>query len=169
MGKAARSRIESEYGGDMGKALRTLEEAGKVDKTQTYSISGMSEEDNYLWTKPWTRIATKTAGWFFHTAEVINREATAIASYRLGRDSGMTHEQAYDFARRAINESHFDYSPSNRARFMRSNVAKVVTLFKQYSLNITWQLGPECLPIWPEAQRQRPAPKPEPSCWACWA
>ena len=140
-GKAARAKIEAEYSGDLGRALKSLEEAGKVDKTQTYSISGLSEEDNFLWTKPWTRMATKAAGWFFHTAEVINREATAIAAYRLGRDSGMHHDQAYDFARRSINESHWDYSPSNRARFMRSNVAKVITLFKQYSLNITWQLG----------------------------
>ena len=140
-GKAARAKIDGEYNGDLGEALKELEAAGKIDKTQTYSISGLSEEDNFLWTKPWTRMATKTAGWFFHTAEVINREATAIASYRLGRDSGMTHEQAYDFARRAINETHWDYAPGNRARFMRSNVAKVVTLFKQYSLNVTWQLG----------------------------
>ena len=139
--KAARTRLEAEYGGDLGRALKALEEAGKTDKTQTYSIAGLSEEDNFLWTRPWTRKITQGAAWFFHVAEVINREASAIAAYRLGRESGMDHDAAYDLARRAINDTHFDYSPSNRARFMRGNVAKVVTLFKQYSLNITWQLG----------------------------
>jgi N12 class adenine-specific DNA methylase len=137
----ARTRLEAEWGGDMGRALKALEEAGKTDKTQTYSIAGLSEEDNFLWTRPMTRKITQGAAWFFHVAEVINREASAIAAYRLGRQSGMSHEAAYDLARRAINETHFDYSPSNRARFMRGNVAKVVTLFKQYSLNVTWQLG----------------------------
>lgn len=137
----ARTRLEAEWNGDMGRALKALEEAGKTDKTQTYSIAGLSEEDNFLWTRPLTRKLTQGAAWFFHVAEVINRESSAIAAYRLGRQSGMDHEAAYDLARRAINDTHFDYSPSNRARFMRGNVAKVVTLFKQYSLNVTWQLG----------------------------
>jgi hypothetical protein len=125
----------------LGRALTALEEAGKTDKTQTYSLAGLSEEDSFLWSKPYLRKAIQGAAWFFHTAEVVNREASAIAAYRLGRRSGLNHDQAYDLARRAINESHFDYSPSNRARYMRSNVAKVLTLFKQYSLNISWQLG----------------------------
>ena len=138
---AARQKLEAEHGGDLGRALKALEEAGKTDKTQTYSIAGLSEEDNFLWTRPWTRKITQGAAWFFHVAEVVNREASAIAAYRLGRDAGMDHEAAYDLARRAINDTHFDYAPSNRARIMRGNVAKVLTLFKQYSLNITWQLG----------------------------
>lgn len=138
---AARTRLEAEWNGDMGRALKALEETGKTDKTQIYSIAGLSEEDNFLWTRPLTRKLTQGAAWFFHVAEVINRESSAIAAYRLGRQSGMDHEAAYDLARRAINDTHFDYSPSNRARFMRGNVAKVVTLFKQYSLNVTWQLG----------------------------
>lgn len=136
-----RQALEAEFGGDLGRALTALEEAGKTDKTQTYSLAGLSEEDSFLWSKPYLRKAIQGAAWFFHTAEVVNREASAIAAYRLGRRSGLNHDQAYDLARRAINESHFDYSPSNRARYMRGNVAKVLTLFKQYSLNISWQLG----------------------------
>jgi hypothetical protein len=136
-----RADLEGEFNGDMGRALKALEESGKTDKTQTYSLSGLSEEDSWLWSKPYLRKFTDGAAWFFHVAEVINREASAIAAYRLARRAGMSHEQGYDLARRAINETHFDYSPANRARFMRGNVAKVLTLFKQYSLNISWQLG----------------------------
>lgn len=139
--KKRRSDLEGEFNGDMGRALKALEESGKTDRTQTYSLSGLSEEDSWLWSKPYLRKFTEGAAWFFHVAEVINREASAIAAYRLARRAGMSHEQGYDLARRAINETHFDYSPSNRARFMRGNVAKVLTLFKQYSLNISWQLG----------------------------
>ncbi|MCB0247462.1 MAG: PLxRFG domain-containing protein [Anaerolineae bacterium] len=139
--KKRRSDLEGEFNGDMGRALKALEESGKTDKTQTYSLSGLSEEDSWLWSKPYLRKFTEGAAWFFHVAEVINREASAIAAYRLARRAGMSHEQGYDLARRAINETHFDYSPGNRARFMRGNVAKVLTLFKQYSLNISWQLG----------------------------
>lgn len=139
--KQRRADLEGEFNGDMGRALKALEESGKTDKTQTYSLSGLSEEDSWLWSKPYLRKFTEGAAWFFHVAEVINREASAIAAYRLARRAGMSHEQGYDLARRAINETHFDYSPGNRARFMRGNVAKVLTLFKQYSLNISWQLG----------------------------
>ncbi len=139
--KKRRADLEGEFNGDMGRALKALEESGKTDKTQTYSLSGLSEEDSWLWSKPYLRKFTEGAAWFFHVAEVINREASAIAAYRLARRAGMSHDQGYDLARRAINETHFDYSPSNRARFMRGNVAKVLTLFKQYSLNISWQLG----------------------------
>lgn len=139
--KKRRSDLEGEFNGDMGRALKALEESGKTDKTQTYSLSGLSEEDSWLWSKPYLRKFTEGAAWFFHVAEVIDREASAIAAYRLARRAGMSHEQGYDLARRAINETHFDYSPANRARFMRGNVAKVLTLFKQYSLNISWQLG----------------------------
>ncbi|MGG2103837.1 PLxRFG domain-containing protein [Stenotrophomonas sp. NRRL B-14846] len=39
-----------------------------------------------------------------------------------------------------MTESHFDYSNANRARFMQSNAAKVLLLFRQYSLNMTWFL-----------------------------
>ena len=106
-----RTALEGEFGGDMGRALKLLEQAGKTDKTQTYSLAGLSEEDSWLWSRPYLRKFTQGTSWFFHVAEVINREATAIAAYRLGRKAGMGHDAAYDLARRAIDETHFDYTP----------------------------------------------------------
>ena len=53
---------------------------------------------------------------------------------------GMTHEQAIAEAARVIKQSHFNYRNSNRARFMNGNVARVLTMFKQFSQNMTYLL-----------------------------
>jgi hypothetical protein len=77
----------------------------------------------------------------FHHAEVFNHEVTALAAYRLARAAGKTHEQAVGEARDTVYESHFDYSAANKARFMQPDMARVLLMFRQFSLNMTYLLG----------------------------
>jgi hypothetical protein len=77
----------------------------------------------------------------FHVAELANRKITALAAYRMARKSGMGHGEAVAATREAVLDSHFDYSQSNRARWMEGNVRRVLLLFKQYSQQMTWLLG----------------------------
>ncbi|WP_241365967.1 PLxRFG domain-containing protein, partial [Escherichia coli] len=56
---------------------------------------------------------------------------------RAGADS----EAAFEQAKKATYDGHFDYAAQNRPRFMMGNAAKVVFLFKQYSQNILYALG----------------------------
>lgn len=63
-----------------------------------------------------------------------------LTAYRLAREAGQTHEQAIETARDGIVRSHFDYSASNRARYMHGNFIRVVTMFKQYSQQMTYML-----------------------------
>ncbi len=81
---------------------------------------------NPAWSK-----AMEIIGWGFHKTEVINREATGMAAYRLARADGKSFDEAVKFARDAIFDTHFDYSNANRARFIQSGTAKVLLMFRQ--------------------------------------
>jgi len=71
----------------------------------------------------------------------MNRQVTALTAYRMEIQRGASPEAAKEAAREAIKRTQFDYSASNRARFMQGNIARVVTQFKQYSQNMTYLLG----------------------------
>lgn len=121
------------------RAFKVWYESGAIDKSMAHGLAGLSETDTQAF-NPVYRRTMEVVSWLFHKAEVVNREATALAAFRLARDSGMTEQAATQYAGEAIWESHFDYTNANRARWMQGNVAKVVFLFRQYSLNMSWFL-----------------------------
>lgn len=51
----------------------------------------------------------------------------------------LSEQAAIDAAADATWKTHFDYQASSRARYMQGDVAKVVTQFKQFSLNMLWR------------------------------
>lgn len=55
--------------------------------------------------------------------------------------AGADSDAAFEQAKKATYDGHFDYAAQNRPRFMMGNAAKVVFLFKQYSQNILYALG----------------------------
>lgn len=122
------------------RAYQALEVAGAIEKTQAHNLAGIAEGGMTGYNPAWSK-AMEIIGWGFHKTEVINREATGMAAYRLARADGKSFDEAVKFARDAIFDTHFDYSNANRARFMQSGTAKVLLMFRQYSLNMTWALG----------------------------
>lgn len=122
------------------RAYQALEVAGAIEKTQAHNLAGIAEGGMTGYNPAWSK-AMEIIGWGFHKTEVINREATGMAAYRLARADGKSFDEAVKFARDAIFDTHFDYSNANRARFMQSGTAKVLLMFRQYSLNMTWSLG----------------------------
>ena len=137
--KAARAKLEGERGGDLGRMLKELEDSGAISRTMSMSLMGLSDANSAA--AIGSQRVMKLIGGLFHGAEVMNREVTAIAAYRLARNAGKSHEDATQSAYDAIFESHFDYSSENRAEFMRGNVARVILLFKQYSQNMSYFLA----------------------------
>ena len=120
-------------------ALRHLEETGLINLTQASDLAGTANTDSTVSKRAFAiNRAMKIVGWTFHTPEVFNRQVSALAAYRLARDAGQTHDTAIESARQALIRTHFDYSASNRARFMAGNVTRVITMFKQYSQNVTY-------------------------------
>lgn len=122
------------------RAHQVLQEMGALDKTQAHNLAGIAEGGMQGYNPAWAR-AMEIIGWGFHKTEVINREASGIAAYRLARSEGQSFDQAVKLAAETINDTHFDYTNANRARFMQSGTAKVLLMFRQYSLNMTWHLG----------------------------
>lgn len=126
---------------DEQKALQTLEEAGLISLTQAHDLAGTANTDKAASQRSFAiNRAMKIIGWTFHVPEVANRQVSALAAYRLAREKGLDHDAAIETTRETLQRTHFDYSASNRARFMAGNFTRVVTMFKQYSQNMTYLL-----------------------------
>lgn len=126
-----------------GDELKAYEEAvrrGVIDVTMAHDLAGIAqgEDSGVMWKlRPIMRVAST----LFHNAERFNREVTFIAAYRLARDSGSMHDQAFEQAMDSTYKGHFDYSSGNRPRIMQGNIAKVILLFKQFGQNMIYTLA----------------------------
>jgi len=73
--------------------------------------------------------------------EAINRTVTAVASYRLARKDGQTHEQATQFALKMVRDTQGDYSAANAPRFFNNPILRPALQFKKYAQMMTYLLG----------------------------
>jgi len=117
-------------------AFKRWHDEGMLDKTLAHDLQGISEEGIY--TGQVKHRVMNTASFIFHQAERMNREITALATYRAAIDKGVPPLTAARAAESLVYKTHFDYTQGNRPRVMRGNVLRVVTQFKQYSQNITY-------------------------------
>jgi hypothetical protein len=125
--------------------MSLMHDEGIIDLTQAHDLAAATELDTGNVARSKAAFATaramKIVGWTFHVPEVMNRQATALSAYRLEMQRSGNASRAADAARTAVIGTHFDYSSSNRARYMQGNVARVALQFKQYAQNITYLLG----------------------------
>lgn len=140
--------------------LKALIDDGTIDVTQAHSLAQAAGSDflNLARTK-YGHVglrAMRLISYPFHVAELANRKVTALAAYRLAIKNGMSHTEAIAETREIVLESHFDYSQSNRARWMEGKVNRVLLLFKQYSQQMTWLLGRS---FWQAAKGETPEVK----------
>lgn len=131
--------VSNVLNGDEKAAFKALEDSGILDKTLGHDLAGMSEQ-GFEYNSTAHRVMN-VVSFFFHHAERFNREITALASYRLARSAGKSHMAAVQAAADVTETSHFDYSSSNKARLLQSDTARVLLLFRQYSLNVTYLLA----------------------------
>ncbi|EEZ58964.1 predicted protein [Neisseria gonorrhoeae SK-93-1035] len=132
--------IEDSLNGDEKAAFRKAADYGVIDLSQAHDLAGVANGDPGLAGSAWQKVMDKAA-WLFHHAEKFNRQVTFVAAYRLAKRAGADSEAAFEQAKKATYDGHFDYAAQNRLRFMMGNAAKVVFLFKQYSQNILYALG----------------------------
>lgn len=130
--------VEGKLTGDRLKAYREAVRTGVIDKTLAHDLAAVSEEGATY--NPVRHTVMKGVSFLFHNAERYNREVTFMAAYDLARKKGDRHETAIDYAHEFTWDSHFDYSSGNKARFMQGDVAKVLLMFRQFSLNMTYLL-----------------------------
>lgn len=81
----------------------------------------------------------KYAGTAFQKAELVNRETTALAAYRLarskpmiGKDKPMTHEEAIKFAEQAVEKSQGAYASDQAGRVFMNPAIRVILMFKKF-------------------------------------
>jgi hypothetical protein len=123
---------------DEQNALIHFQESGMYAKTRTRELQGLSEGgDTYSIRQ---ERALHITGWIFHKTEEFNRVVTSLAAYRLARKKGLSHSDAIIKADDLVEISHYDYTNTNRPRFMQGDKGRVVFLFRNYSLNMTYRL-----------------------------
>lgn len=119
-------------------AVLELERRGVISKTQSHDLAGVAESGmEYSDTRQ--RIMAPIA-WMFHQAERLNREITGIAAYRMARENGFTHEDAIDKAALLTWKTHFNYEGDSRPRVQQDDFVRVMTVFKNYQLNMLYRL-----------------------------
>ena len=131
--------------------LNKLYKAGVLDLTQAHSIAARADTDqqNIKPGQQWARTGMRWAGALFHNAEVLNREVAALTAYRLMKEQqpGIASEvlkgdsAAIDQVAEMVYDGHGNYAASNRPRYMRGDVMKVLTQFKIYSQMMTYTLA----------------------------
>jgi hypothetical protein len=81
----------------------------------------------------------KWAGFAFQKAELVNREVTALAAYRLarkkamiGKDKPMNHEEAIKFAEQAVEKSQGAYAADQAPRVFMNPALRTILMFKKF-------------------------------------
>ena len=115
--------------------LTKLRDDGVIDESMVMELAGLGEADILKRTIPgWKmdNVISKLSyygGAMFRLMEKFNRNATALAAYRLAKERGDADPIKY--AREAIEKSQFEYNKWNRPEFMRGKKS-VVFLFWSY-------------------------------------
>lgn len=137
---AGRGSVANSYGlsADEKQAVDAFYQSGLIDRTQSHDLAGVGETGVEY--SPLRAKIMGTISWAFHRAEVWNREVTALAAYRLARDSGQPMATAIDTAHDLTWKTHFDYSNSSRPSIMQNDFAKVALVFRNYNINMLYRV-----------------------------
>ncbi|MFI2769604.1 PLxRFG domain-containing protein [Sulfitobacter sp. M22386] len=123
---------------DEKKAMMEAYQRGTIDKTQAHDLASVAETgiEYNAHREKWMR----RIGWFFHNAERMNREVTFLANYRLARADGLSHAEAVDVGADMTWKIHFDYQNTARPRFMQNDLGKILTTFRQFTVNMLYRM-----------------------------
>lgn len=151
---ASRKKLE----GSLEKALELAEEKGIVAPQEIHYLAAMARGQSALRSGDGTKagnalaaaqngLSRLTVAWgkLFGFAELVNRRATFIASYRLAVANG--YPDPFKFAAEAVDETQFVYNKGNRPQWARGAVGATLFTFKTYSISYMellarmWKLG----------------------------
>jgi len=120
---------------------------GIIDITAAYDQSGLAANPTSEYSSIPNR-AMQVVAYAFHHAERFNREIMAMSAFRSAMEKRANYpnkQQAFaesiaeakDLTQRAM----FDYSSTNKPRFLQSAVSRVIFQFKQFPQQMTWFLA----------------------------
>ncbi len=151
---AGRKKLE----GTLEEALKLAEEKGIVAPQEIHYLQAQAQGAGSLVSGDGTAAGDAIAkvkngysrlmvGWgkLFGFAELVNRRATFIASYRLAVQN--KYPNPFQFATDAVNETQFVYNKGNRPQWARGAIGATLFTFKTYSISYVellsrmWKLG----------------------------
>jgi len=121
-------------------AVRQMTERGVQDSTYSSLVWGYARTPSANLNGVVGRgksAANLLIGGLMHHFERLSREALYLASYRLGKQRGLTSDEAIDQAVSDVNEALGNYDVTNRPRWMQTGLGKVAFQFKMYPLQMT--------------------------------
>ncbi|WP_078541243.1 PLxRFG domain-containing protein [Thioclava sp. DLFJ5-1] len=124
-----------------GDDLRAMEEGyrrGTIDRTQAHDLASVAESGVQY--NPTREKVMRVIGFMFHHTERMNREVTYLAAYRMARKTGMGHDAAMNDADAIVKRVHFDYQNNARPRVMQSDLGKIMTVFRNYTVNMLYRM-----------------------------
>lgn len=128
------------------KMLEALEKSGKIDVTAAMDAYRAAHEDTkQIAGSKFGRVMQKVLdgmGVFMQAAEVVNRQAVALAAYRmeLKKTDGDV-DAAIKYAAEVLDDTQFNMNISNQPRFMHNNAVRVVMQYKGFAINMMDYLG----------------------------
>jgi hypothetical protein len=118
------------------RALQIAAQDGTILDTEIYQIMGLSRGQEYSLSG---RVQGAVRAWMlpFRLSEQFNRVTAFTATYRIGKEKGLTNDQAYKLAQDSVYSTHFRYDEANRPALARSNVGSLFFVFKTYPIFAT--------------------------------
>ena len=124
---------EETYGkmpSDVRAAIESLVNSGHIDISLSQDLGRWrSSGDQNIAAKALDKIKSIS-----EDVEAINRVVTAVAAYRLEKDTGTSQDKAVEYAGKVVYDTHGDYSGFNAPRVSRQGFGRLATQFRKFQL-----------------------------------
>ena len=115
---------------DVREAIEALVNSGRIDISLESDLGRWQSDEE----KNVASLAIEKLRSISQDIESINRVVTAVAAYRLEKQTGVSQEKAIAYADQVILDTHGDYSGFNSPRFTRQGVGRLMTQFRKFQL-----------------------------------
>ena len=120
--------------------LNYVKSRGQIDITQNVDLGLVADGVH-----PKQIFIEKIFGWANHHIEASNRIITALAAFRLARNSGMEKDAAILYAYKQVVDTQLDYTNANASYMMRSQhlggLNKLIMQFRKYQQGMIYLLA----------------------------
>ena len=140
VGNIRKKVAKADDGADLTRMMDELIRLNAIDITAGFEVAASAAEGRGTYGKTLAGV-DRIARQLPQVVEAVNRSVSAIASYRLARQNGQTHEQATQFALNTVQNTQGDYSAANAPRFFNNPILRPALQFKKYAQMMTYLLG----------------------------
>lgn len=119
----------------MTEALQRAADEGVTSPHEIHMLYGEASRTSGYAGSRIMRNITKVWGGFFAVAEEFNRNATFIAAFKIAQERGLEGDEAYQFCKKAVDETQGIYNKANKPNWARGSIGGVLFTFKQFSVS----------------------------------